>query len=86
MPARYCFCLAHSALSTSDPSGSIEFLERRSDALMRYRFGQRLGRFRGYGDPVITLRTRRAWRAHARPAAVAAQNKRPLQSGANGEP
>ncbi|MBI3769433.1 MAG: aldehyde-activating protein [Deltaproteobacteria bacterium] len=46
--ARACqcsFCRAHAALSTSDPSGSIEFLERRSGAFMRYRFGQRTADF-----------------------------------------
>src|SRR5882672_2784603 len=39
------FCRAHSALTTSDPSGSIEFLEPRSGTLARYRFGQRTADF-----------------------------------------
>jgi hypothetical protein len=39
------FCRAHSALTTSDPNGSIEFLEPRSGALARYRFGQRTADF-----------------------------------------
>ena len=39
------FCRAHAALTTSDPSGSIEFLESRSGALARYRFGQRTADF-----------------------------------------
>lgn len=39
------FCRAHAALSTSDPAGSIEFRGLGSDALQRYRFGQRTADF-----------------------------------------
>lgn len=34
------FCRAHSAKSTSDPAGAVEFRERTRGALHRYRFGQ----------------------------------------------
>jgi hypothetical protein len=34
------FCRAHGALTTSDPSASIEFTARNIDRLMLYRFGQ----------------------------------------------
>lgn len=37
------FCRAHSALSTSDPGGTLTFLEGAS--LRRYRFGQRTADF-----------------------------------------
>jgi len=33
------FCLAHGALTTSDPAGSLELIARDPDALLRYRFG-----------------------------------------------
>ena len=33
------FCRSHDALSTSDPSGTIEFAAARPDQLQRYRFG-----------------------------------------------
>ena len=33
------FCLAHDALSASDPSGSLEFAAKNPDLLNRYRFG-----------------------------------------------
>ena len=39
------FCRSHAALTTSDPNGSIEFLEPRSGTLARYRFGQRTADF-----------------------------------------
>jgi len=39
------FCRAHHALSTSDPSAWIEFLERVPGRLNRYRFGQRTADF-----------------------------------------
>lgn len=39
------FCRAHAALSTSDPSGSLELGAATSDALQRYRFGQRSADF-----------------------------------------
>ena len=39
------FCRAHAGLTTSDPSGSIEFREHRADALQRYRFGLRVTDF-----------------------------------------
>jgi hypothetical protein len=34
------FCRAHGALTTSDPSASIEFTAHNADRLIRYRFGQ----------------------------------------------
>src|SRR5687767_2425818 len=39
------FCRAHVALSASDPSGAIEFHERESGVLERYRFGLRTADF-----------------------------------------
>jgi hypothetical protein len=33
------FCLAHGALSTSDPGGSIDFSKTNANLLERYRFG-----------------------------------------------
>ena len=39
------FCRAHSALTTSDPSGSVEFSEHSAGALNRYRFGLRTADF-----------------------------------------
>ena len=39
------FCRAHAALSASDPAGAIEFHERESGALERYRFGLRTAEF-----------------------------------------
>lgn len=39
------FCRAHSALSTSDPAGSVEFMEHVPATLSRYRFGQRTADF-----------------------------------------
>lgn len=39
------FCRAHMALTTSDPSGSVEFFERSAGAMNRYRFGQRTADF-----------------------------------------
>jgi hypothetical protein len=39
------FCRAHAGLTTSDPSGSIEFLEHRVGLLQRYRFGLRITDF-----------------------------------------
>jgi hypothetical protein len=34
------FCRTHAALSTSDPRGSLEFIEHVPGSLNRYRFGQ----------------------------------------------
>jgi hypothetical protein len=34
------FCRTHAGLSTSDPAGSLEFVERVPPALQRYRFGR----------------------------------------------
>lgn len=34
------FCRAHAVRTTSDPSGSVQFTERRRGALHPYRFGQ----------------------------------------------
>ena len=39
------FCRAHGVLTTSDPSGSLEFFEYTAGALTRYRFGQRTADF-----------------------------------------
>jgi len=39
------FCRGHSALTTSDPSGSVEFHEYRTGLLQRYRFGLRVTNF-----------------------------------------
>jgi hypothetical protein len=39
------FCRAHSALSTSDPNGSIRFHASRPASLARYRFGLRTADF-----------------------------------------
>lgn len=39
------FCRAHAGLTTSDPSGSIEFRELRAGTLQRYRFGLRVTDF-----------------------------------------
>jgi hypothetical protein len=33
------FCRAHAGLTTSDPSGSLEFREHQAGSLQRYRFG-----------------------------------------------
>jgi hypothetical protein len=47
-PIRACqctFCRAHSALSASDPEGSLQFLEHTPNALRRYRFGQKTADF-----------------------------------------
>jgi hypothetical protein len=47
-PIRACqctFCRAHGALSTSDPEGSLQFVEHMPGALHRYRFGQRTADF-----------------------------------------
>jgi len=46
--ARACqctFCRVHSALTTSDPSGIVEFHEYRIGLLQRYRFGLRITNF-----------------------------------------
>ncbi len=46
--ARACqcsFCRAHAGLTTSDPSGNIEFHEHQPGALQRYRFGLRITDF-----------------------------------------
>lgn len=39
------FCRAHAGLTTSDPSGSIEFREHQAGSLQRYRFGLRITDF-----------------------------------------
>jgi hypothetical protein len=39
------FCRAHDALSTSDPSGELEFRVGEPEALQRYRFGGRTADF-----------------------------------------
>jgi hypothetical protein len=39
------FCLAHAALSTSDPSGDLAFAVNDRDVLRRYRFGLRTADF-----------------------------------------
>jgi hypothetical protein len=39
------FCRAHGALSTSDPKGSLQFVEQIPNALRRYRFGQKTADF-----------------------------------------
>lgn len=39
------FCRAHASLSTSDPTGSLEFVERTRGAMHKYRFGQRTADF-----------------------------------------
>lgn len=39
------FCRAHAALTTSDPSGTVEFHEREPGLLQRYRFGLRITDF-----------------------------------------
>jgi hypothetical protein len=39
------FCRAHSALSASDPAGSLEFLEHSPDSLRRYQFGRKSADF-----------------------------------------
>jgi hypothetical protein len=39
------FCRAHSALTTSDPRGSVEFILKEPVALNRYRFGLRTADF-----------------------------------------
>ena len=39
------FCRAHDALSTSDPTGSLEFTANDPDLLNRYRFGLRTADF-----------------------------------------
>ncbi len=39
------FCLAHDALSTSDPAGSIAFVSTNSERLQRYRFGLKTADF-----------------------------------------
>lgn len=39
------FCRVHTGLTTSDPSGSIEFHEHQADSLQRYRFGLRITDF-----------------------------------------
>ncbi len=39
------FCLAHDALSTSDPAGSIAFVSKNLKQLQRYRFGLRTADF-----------------------------------------
>jgi hypothetical protein len=39
------FCRAHSAQTTSDPSGSLQFREHRTGLLQRYRFGMRITDF-----------------------------------------
>jgi hypothetical protein len=47
-PIRACqctFCRAHGALSTSDPQGSLQFVEHTPNALNRYRFGQKTADF-----------------------------------------
>lgn len=47
-PVRACqctFCLAHGALSTSDPRGDLEFLVTIPGQLQRYRFGLKTADF-----------------------------------------
>jgi hypothetical protein len=47
-PIRACqctFCRTHVALSTSDPLGSLRFIERVPAALNRYRFGRKTADF-----------------------------------------
>ena len=47
-PIRACqctFCRAHGGLTTSDPAGSLAFIERVSGALNRYRFGKKITDF-----------------------------------------
>jgi hypothetical protein len=39
------FCRAHGALTTSDTAGALEFQERISGTLQRYRFGQKTADF-----------------------------------------
>lgn len=39
------FCRAHDSLSTSDPTGSLEFTASQPDLLNRYRFGLRTADF-----------------------------------------
>lgn len=39
------FCRTHAALSTSDPAGSLEFVEFDRDAMRRYQFGLRSADF-----------------------------------------
>jgi hypothetical protein len=39
------FCRAHSALTTSDPGGSVAFMLKEPSALNRYRFGLRTADF-----------------------------------------
>ena len=39
------YCRGHSALTTSDPSGSVEFHEYQTGLLQRYRFGLRITNF-----------------------------------------
>lgn len=39
------FCRVHSALTTSDPAGAIEFHEHQVGSLQRYQFGQRITDF-----------------------------------------
>ena len=39
------FCLAHDALSTSDPAGSIAFVSTNPERLQRYRFGLKTADF-----------------------------------------
>jgi hypothetical protein len=47
-PVRACqcaFCTAHGALSTSDPTGSLNFSATQPDLLQRYQFGTRSADF-----------------------------------------
>jgi hypothetical protein len=47
-PIRACqctFCLSHGALATSDPGGTLRFVERAPGALNRYQFGQKTADF-----------------------------------------
>jgi len=47
-PIRACqctFCRAHGGLTTSDPAGSLAFVERVPGALNRYRFGKKITDF-----------------------------------------
>lgn len=39
------FCRAHAVRSTSDPAGTLEFVERQPGRLTRYRFGRRTADF-----------------------------------------
>jgi hypothetical protein len=39
------FCRTHAALSTSDPAGFLEFVDRAPPALHRYQFGRRTADF-----------------------------------------